>query len=317
VPKNTRRQSVLAKLETTYGTDAVPVAGTDGVLLANPSIPDYKLVQEYVERQGLRAYHGAKEQIPTKKYATIALMQELAGFGTAGPASPTPGYDALLRACGLSRTITASTKVDYTPVSTAHESATVVWNADGLNHKITGARGSLKISMNNNEIPMLTYDLMGRYNAVTDVAFAAPTVTAYQRPQAVSPDNTSAFTLHGFGTACLQSFEFDMGYELSFRNLVQCTENAFPRDRVSKGKVTLEATTVAQKDWFAAVRAGTLAGFTITHGTTAGNKVVFSGSNVQLLNPVYGDDEENLMLTMDLLWVPGSAGNDEFTLSIQ
>jgi hypothetical protein len=191
VPKNTRRQSVLAKLETTYGTDAVPVAGTDGVLLANPSIPDYKLVQEYVERQGLRAYHGAKEQIPTKKYATIALMQELAGFGTAGPASPTPGYDALLRACGLSRTITASTKVDYTPVSTAHESATVVWNADGLNHKITGARGSLKISMNNNEIPMLTYDLMG------------------------------------------------------------------------------------------------------------------------------GDDEENLMLTMDLLWVPGSAGNDEFTLSIQ
>lgn len=314
--KNTRRQYVLAKIESSYGTDPTPAAATDAVLLANPSIPDYKLNQEYVERQGLRAFHGAKEQIPTKKYASISLIQELAGFGTAGPAAPTAGYDALLRACGLDPTITEDEKVDYAPVSTGHESATVVWNADGLNHKITGARGSLKISMVNNQIPLITYDMMGRYSAVTDVSFTAPDVSAFVKPVAVSPDNTSAFSLHGYGSACLQSFEFDMGYELAFRNLVGCSEITFPRDRIAKGKVTIEATTVAAKDWFAAVRAGTMGAFTITHGGSAGNKIVFSGSNVQLLNPTYGDDEENLMLTFDLLWVPDE-GNDEFLLSIQ
>lgn len=315
--KNTRRQSILAKIESVYGTDPTPAAATDAVLLANADLPDYKLNQEYVERSLLLAYHGAKAQIPTRKWASLSLQQELAGFGTAGPAVPTPGYSALLRACGLSETITASTKVDYAPISAAHESATVIWNADGLNHKITGARGSLKLAMANNQLPMLTYDMMGRYSPVTDVAFAVPTVSAYVAPVAVGPENTTTFSLHGYGSACLQSFEFDMGYALSFRNLVQCSEVAFPRDRIAKGKVVIEATTVAAKDWFAAVRAGTLGAFTITHGQTAGNKAVFSGSNVQLMNPQYSSDEENLMLTLDLLWVPSSAGNNEFLLSIQ
>lgn len=314
--KNTRRQLILAKIEASYGTDATPVGATDAVLLANPDLPDYKLNQEYVERSLLLPYHGAKGQIPTKKYATLSLMQELAGFGTAGPAVPTPGYGALLRACGLAETIAAGVDVQYDPISTAHESATIVWNADGLNHKITGARGSMKLSMRNNEIPMLTYDLMGRYVPVADVPFAAPNISAYVKPVAVGPDATSAFSLHGFGTACLQEFEFDMGYEMSFRNLVQCSEVVFPRDRVARGRVVIEATSVADKDWFAAVRSGATGAFTITHGTVAGNIITFSGANVQLLNPTYSSDEENLMMTLDLMWIPGAAGNDEFKLTI-
>lgn len=313
-----RRQSFLAKREATYGTDSVPVAATDGVLLANDTIPEYRFVQETVERPGIRAFFGNKGRISTKRYATVSLEQELAGFGTAGPASPPAGYDALLRACGLSRTISAGVSVTYAPVSTALDSATLAWNVDGLAHKVPGARGNLKLSMANNQIPLIMYDMMGLYVDVADGAFTAPTVTAYQKPLAIGPDSVTTFVLHGYGSACLAEFEFDSGLELTHRNLVNCDEYIHPRDRKSTGRVRIEATSVAAKDWFTAVKNNATATFSIIHGTTAGNIIEFTSGAVELSNLAHESEDEILMLSMDLDFIPVNAsGGDDWSLIIR
>jgi hypothetical protein len=96
----TRKRALLVKLESAYGTDPTPAAATDAVLAAalDPSSP---LDQEFVERTLVRHFYGGFEQLPTRNYAGVQVDLEMAGFGSAGPASPTAGYDALMRSAAL------------------------------------------------------------------------------------------------------------------------------------------------------------------------------------------------------------------------
>lgn len=313
---NITRAALLAKLEPNYGTDSVPAAATDAVLLAGEDGPIWELVEDAKERMTVRPYFGADAELPWQRYYRTSFQQELTGFGTAGPAAPIAGYDALLQACGLARTITADTRVDYTPISQGHKSASIYDYIDGLLAKLVGARGNLKLDITNGDIPLLTYEMLALYSAPTDTALVSPNVAAYKEPVVASPVNTTNFTLHGFGTACLESFSFDSGLDLSFRQPIGCTPQIFPKQRKSMGKVKIEMTTVAAKNWFAAVTDGAVGAVSITHGSVGGNKVVFSGNKVQLRNPKLSQTDKTLMLEMDLRFRPTN-GNDDFTLSIQ
>jgi hypothetical protein len=84
-------------------------------------------------------------------------------------------------------------------------------------------------------------------------------------------------------------------------------------DREPVGSVTIEATNVAAKDWWAIARAGTLGAMAITHGTAAGQRVQVTASNVQLTNPQYQDMDGITMLQLGMNFIP-SAGNDEISV---
>jgi hypothetical protein len=310
------RRVFLGKRETTYGVDAVPTGAADALLVFNDA-EIQPLNQEVEERSLLRGpFYGNFQQVPTRREAAVTLMQEVAGFGTAGPASPTAAYDAALRACGLARTINAGVSVVYSPVSSAFDSMTLGGYTDGMLNKLTGARGNLKFSMKRGTLPKFTYEMRGIYNDPTDVALPNPTISAYQVPLPVNVLNTSAFALHGFSNACLESLEFDMGNELQHRDLINCTDQIQITDRKSKGKLVIEWNTVGVKDWLSLIKNATLGALSITHGTTAGNKVKFDASNVQLANPKYDKQDNIVMMAFDLILQPSSAGNDEFTLTI-
>ena len=45
----------------------------------------------------------------------------------------------------MGETITASTRVDYLPISTAFESVTIYWYDSGTLHKLAGARGTVMV----------------------------------------------------------------------------------------------------------------------------------------------------------------------------
>ncbi|WP_428309253.1 phage tail tube protein [Hydrocarboniphaga sp.] len=315
--QNITRAAVLAKIETTYGVDAAPTSVADAVLLAGEEGPLWEFVQKTVEAKVVTPYFGAYTQLLGDQYAKTTIQQELTGFGTAGPASPIAGYDALLQACGLARTTTTGTKTDYTPISTGHKGATIYDYIDGSLWKMPGSRGNLKLRMANGENPLLTYEMMSLFAAPSDAALPTPTVSAYQRSVLVHPRNTTSFTLHGYGSACLDSFDFDMGNQMEYRWPINCAEQIWPKGASRSGKVKIEANTVAQKDWVTSVKNGVTGAFSITHGQTAGNKIVFTGGKVQLLNPKYSNGGDNsLWLEMDMVWQPTS-GNDDFTLSIQ
>ena len=61
---------------------------------------------------------------------------------TSGSAGTAPKYGAILKACGLSETVSGGDTVTYAPVTTPSDSVTLFVNYDGIRHMITGCRGT-------------------------------------------------------------------------------------------------------------------------------------------------------------------------------
>lgn len=308
-----RLRALLVKRETTYGTDAVPTGAADAVLLR--SIKVSPLNQETVDRTLVRPYLGGFEKLPTKQMVQLELEMEAVGFGTAGPASPTAGYDALLRICGLSRTVNAGVSVVYSPVSTALDSATVYFYQDGTLHKALGCRGNLMISMSLDQIPVYKLTLWGLYGGITDGALPAVTLTSYQTPEVVNALNTTALNIHGLTTAALRNLEINLNNQIVHRDLVNTSQEILLTDRVPSGTLQIEATTVAVKDWWTLVRNATLGSLSITHGT-AGKRVKLDSTRMQLVGPDFTDQDNVVEMTLQMNFVPSTAGNDELSITI-
>ena len=303
-----RKRLILAKTETTYGTDVTP-AGADAVLVRNLDITPMQ--SDVVSRDLVRPYMGNSDQLIANTRVECSFEVELAGSGTAGTA---PRFGALLKACGLSETVVASTSVTYAPVSSSFSSATIYYNVDGVLHKITGARGNVEMNCALGQIPVLKFTMTGIYNAPTDTAAPTATYTNQATPIIFKNGNTSAFQFFSYA-GCLQSVTFNLAASTVYRELVGCTKEVLITDRKPAGQVMIEAPTIAAKDFFSAA-AGTATGnLTFLHGTTAGNKVTFTAGQTDIAAPAYSDQDGVQMLTLPYVALPTSAGNDEFTLA--
>jgi hypothetical protein len=148
----------------------------------------------------------------------------------------------------------------------------------------------------------------------TDTALPAQTLSAWQTPLPVNNANTGAFSLHGYAST-LYDFDMSLGGNLVYRNLVG-VEDVVLNDRAPTGNLVIEDPTMAQKDFFTIAKNATLGAFTITHGTTAGNKVKLDAPAVQLTAPAYEDRDGVVALKMGARFKPTAAGNDEFTITV-
>lgn len=308
--KSMRKTLVLAKIQTIAGIDPTPTAALNAILCRATTITP--MTAEFADRNLLRPYMGNGGQVAVTKYSQIELEVELAGSGAAGTA---PAYGPLLRACGLSETITPTTDVTYVPVSSNMELVTVYAYLDGLVHKMVDCRASLSVDVSSRAIPFLKFTLMGVYAPITDGA--TPTGTDYSmfmRPLGVNKSNTPLWTLHGY-TGALQSFQMDIANKLAWRSLIGI-EGAEITDRTPTGTAVLELPAIAGLDWPAKVIAGDLAAFSIKHGTVAGNIVQVDMPKVQLTDPAYSDQDGVAMLTLKLGIQP-DVGDDELVLTFK
>jgi len=303
-----RKRLILVKTESTYGTDATP-AGTDALLVRNLDITP--LSGDIVSRDLIRPYLGNFDQLIAQTSVAINFEVELAGSGTAGTA---PKYDAILKACGLAATIVASTSVTYAPVSASFSSATIYFNVDGVLHKLTGCRGSMNMSCAVGAIPTLSFNLTGVYNAPTDTAAPSVTYSAQATPLVFREGNTSAFSFFSY-SGILQSVDFNLANDLIYRELVGGTKETLITDRKPAGTVMIEAPTIATKDFFTIALASATGNLTFLHGTTAGNRVTFLASQVDVINPTYQDQDSVMMLSVPYVATPTTAGNNEFSLA--
>jgi len=306
--KLSRKRLILAKAESVYGTDPTP-DGTDAVLVRNLDITP--ISADVVSRDLIRPYMGNSDQLIANSRVEISFEVELAGSGTAGTA---PRYGAVLKACGLSETTVAATSVTYAPVSASFSSVTIYFNADGLLHKLTGCRGTFTMSCQVGQIPVLQFQMTGVYNAPTDTAAPSVTYSNQAAPLVFRDGNTSAFQLLSYA-GCLMSVDFNMANEVAYRELIGCTKEVLITDRKPAGTATIEAPTIAAKDFFAASLATTTGNLTFLHGTTAGNRVTFTASQVDVANPTYSDTDGVLMLSVPYVALPTTAGNDELSLA--
>jgi hypothetical protein len=308
MPLLSRKRLILAKTETTYGTDSTP-AGTDAVLVRSLEVTP--LESDVVSRDLIRPYYGNSDQLLANTRVRCSFEVELAGSGTAGTA---PRYDALLKSCAMSATIVASTSVTYAPVSSSFSSCTIVYNVDGVQHKLTGARGTVTMNCQLGQIPTLQFEMTGIYNAPTDTAQPAVTYSNQATPLIFKEGNTSGFQFFSY-SGCLSMVSFNLANEIIYRELIGCTKEVLITDRKPAGEVMIEAPTIATKDYFTIALGSTTGNLTFLHGTTAGNRVTFTASQADVTQPTYSDQDGIQMLTLPYVALPTTAGNNEFSLA--
>lgn len=304
----TRKRLILIEEESTYGTDASP-DGADAVLVKDLSIVPQQ--SDIVSRDLIRPYLGASEQLLANTRVECSFSVELAGSGTAGTA---PRYGKALKACGFSETIVANTSVTYDPVSASFDSVTIHYNIDGVRHKVTGARGTFTITANVGEIPTIDFTMTGIYVAPDDSAQPTVTYADQATPLIFKKGNTTGLNVMGLTTAKLSSYSLDIGNEIVYRELVGGDGEVLLTNRSVSGNLSIEAVSLATKDYFATALADSLGIIEFTHGTTAGNIVKVDSARGDIADVSYGDLDGIAMLEIPFTAIPSTAGNDEVEL---
>jgi hypothetical protein len=164
-----RKRVILAKIETTYGTDATPTGAANAILVRNLDVTP--LDAEVVNRDLVRPYLGSMDQLIAAQKVTATFEVELQGTGTAGSAAP---FGPLLRACGLAETLNAA---PVTGSAQAGTSTSVTLAAAGSS-AVDGAYVGLPISITSGTGSGQT-GMIVAYNGTTKVAtVATPFTTA-------------------------------------------------------------------------------------------------------------------------------------------
>jgi hypothetical protein len=314
-----RNTVILAKIETTAGTDAVPTGAADAMLVSSMSITP--LDAQNINRDLVRGWFGGSEQLVGPNSVKCSFTVELAGSGTA---NTPPAWGALMRACGFSQAVlTTPNRVEYTPVSSALPTVTIDYHDDGVRHKILGAMGNVKISAKVGERPTMTFDFTGLDGGVSAVANATPTLSAWRTPVPMTRANVVDITLGCSYAAGVLSggivypstgLELDMGNQVAFTPLLNVEEVDITQRDVT-GSIQLELTAAQEVTLMGTVKANTTQGLGLTIGTVTGNRFILFSPNVQLISPSKSDINGKRMVGFSTRHLPGNTGNDEFRIA--
>lgn len=301
-----KNRAIIAKIETTEGVDATPVV-TDVVtvldLEAGVDTDDY-------EREVSVPWFGANKVVYTRRQATFSFSVEMSASGTAGTA---PAWGKFIRACGFSEAI-AGGVVTYSPVSSGFSSITLKANNDGIEYVGLGCRGTFEIQCKVGEVPRFNFEFSGAYVRPTDVAFGAYVYANQAEPIHFASGNTT-LSLDSYAF-CAKELSIDLSNELTYRELVNCAKTNKITNRQVEGEIMVERPDLlATKSLYSAIEGHTLVPFTMTHGTTAGNRVVIAMPTLQLTFPEQDDSDGILMDNYEFRAVPVSPGNNEITIS--
>lgn len=304
-----RKKGLAVKVESTYATDPTIDEDNDSIQHANLEVQ--ALDGDFVNRNLDRATLGAQGDILVSSRTLMSFLVEAAGSGAAGTA---PAFAPLLLGCGFAETVTASTDVQYDPISTGFDSLWMEANHDGNQHVAAGARGSMSLQWATRSIPQFNFTYRGLYADPSSVSIPTYDLSGFIVPEAFNNANTPTATIHGVAVA-LESFSIDLQNQIEHRDVIG-NEEILIVDRNVRGQIVFEAPLISTKDWFAAVKARTSGALQIIHGDTAGNIVQIDAPEVELSNPRYTESQGVLMLTLDMILKP-DAGDDEIAFTFK
>ena len=194
MPLIATKKAIFAKAEVIYG-NAVNTAATDAILVSNLEVQPIQ--GDQVDRNLVKPYYGASDILQANTRTRVTFGVEIAGTGTAGAV---PHYGPLLKACAMSETVTANTKVVYRPVSENFSSITIRCNYDGVLHTVRGCRGTVRIQGQSGQIPMFMFEFEGLYVDPVDSAFydfiSNVNYAGIASPLIFNSDNTTGFAFH-------------------------------------------------------------------------------------------------------------------------
>lgn len=309
MPLYWKSKTLLAKLETTYGTDSAPTAAANAVMALNVSFAPME--GQDVTRNLEMPAMGALPSIPVGVYSTLTFEVELVGSGTLGTA---PAWGPLLRMCGAAEVITAGVKVEYNPISDNHESGSIYFAIDTTKHVMLGCRGTAVITLNAQGIPVIRFTMSGLFTTPANAAKVTPVFTAWKTPSVATKANTPTFTIGG-AAFVLRSFSFDLGCDVQTRMLVG-SEAVLIVDKAEKLKAQVEAVALTSYNPFTIANNQTTQAIQLVHGTTANTRVQLDVSKAQQarLN-AYAIEQNILEWPLDFMPLQTS-GNDQWKLSL-
>ncbi|WP_295852041.1 phage tail tube protein [uncultured Xylophilus sp.] len=309
--KSMKNMVLLAAVQTAVDTDPLPTGAANAIqcraLMPKP------ISAEFVERNLTQGYKGNFGSLAVGVHREFEFEVELASSGTPGTA---PAWGPLLKACGFSQTIVATTSVAYAPVSSGEPLLCLYGYIDGVLFKMLNSKGTVSFEMNPKSIPVMKFRFVGEYSIPTDAPLPSGTdYSKFIQPQTVGRLTTPTLSIHGVN-ACVSQFTFDIANSLVWRDLVNCG-GAYSADRKPAGNVTMELTSVAVKNWAETVRTGAKGALQLVHGVGAGNIVQIDAPAVQFTGePSLSDDNGVAMLAAGFSMQP-VAGNDELVITLK
>lgn len=296
----------LAKIEGTYGTDSVPIAGANAIRMMNGKVSLFE--GEVLEREELNTDMGHAEKDLVGRHCIFEFDVELASSGALGTA---PVYGPLLRACALAELITADTSVAYTPVNTSHESVSIYWWQGTNKTAFLGARGEVELIFEKNRKAKMHFRLMGIFASEGTVAFPTPTLTSWRRAPYVTKANVPICAIDSYGVAA-NSLKIRTGNAMRYLERINRLEIPID-DRKPNWEAVIEDVLISTKNFRAMVN-GTGVPLAFEFGLGVGNVLAFYAPLCQIQPFSEGADGVDTMIT-----VPANIlrGSPDFSLVVR
>ncbi len=299
---------LLAKIETTYGTDSSPVGG-DAVLATAVELSPME--GQDIERNLDKPYLGNDGSIAVDLHQKIKFRVELQGSGTAGTA---PAWGPLLRACAFAQTVSVGTSVTYNPITAAHESASIYLFIGNTLYVMKGARGTVSLILNASGIPYLEFEFTSLFTMPAEGTPPTPNYSGYQDPTEVSNATTPVFTIDG-ADYVLRNFKLDVANDVQGRFLIG-DERVIIVDKAEMLEFQMVAVPLTTLNPYNLAKAKTKVEVIITHGTEAGKIATIDIPALQIQRPS-GLAEAQGITEWPLRGKPIPVnGNDQFTLTL-
>ena len=304
----TNREVILVKIESTYGTDSVPVEGTDAILVENIGWSNEGLRMN--DRPAVRANIGMLQKVYGGTLRSLTFDVELKGGG--GAVDLPPEFGPLLRCCGFGETINAAVDVTYEPVSTGHESVSIYYFQDGIRYILLGCIGNVSFNLETGALGKMSFTVTGHISLPTDVALASPTYLTIVPPPLINVP----FTIGAYA-AVINSLTCDMSNTVATVSDMSATDG-YGEIRITQrdpnGTYDPEATLVATDNPHQDLEQGNaLVVTTGVIGSTLGNRY-----QIDMPAAVYRDlspGDRDGIRTYDVpIGFAESAGDDEISL---
>lgn len=301
-----KKNILLAKSETTYGTDPTPGA-TDVIEAIDPQI---KETFETVERPVKLKTLSSMASVAGAKFAEVTFKAEIKGSGSAGTA---PRLGPLLLACRNASTVVSATSVTYAP--TAETSITLWLYLDGRLHVVNGCYGTAKFLCEAGKTGMIEFSFKGLW--VTPTVTALPSVTYETTVPPVCKG--TVFSFNSKTTLVASKMEFDIGNSLVQRPSLSAT-NAIQGFEITDRKPVLSFDVEGQFETSYGFRADALTtprAVSYVIGATAGNICTITIPKFNITSVEYSDKDGITIESLkgECSVNAAATGDDEFSVS--
>lgn len=303
------RQLLLAKKETTYGTDAVAAAidtiWAEGV--------DFKLTGQRVTPDPSKPGVGPVADHTYGEHCLVSFKIPLVGSGAAGTA---PKWGPIMKACGWGETVVAATSVTYGLMANPRlaDSLTLQWrDGNRRSHKVRGFRGRVGLELTAGQRPMLVITGKGLHEDVitagAELAHADANFTGWLDSKPVA-QGTTTFTLAGVSGLGLRELGFEQSDNVRFIDVPEQENVELVGERSFTGRLKITTPLASALNTETKWKAGAVDVWSMIHTMGAGKIVTINGRS-QIIEPSYARENGDDVLSAGLKLVPSSLITDD------